>query len=165
MIPNYGTAIGSALAVAINRMRDSEAKSRIAILISDGENTAGNLDPSIAAKMAAAFGMKLYTIGVGAEGTVPYGTAVYGNTTYVETRLDETNLREIAEIGNGYFYRAQNQNALQEIFGTINKLEKVTIKETRYRDTREFYQVYLRFAVVFFLMWLFTKNSFLTNAL
>ncbi|MFC5270366.1 VWA domain-containing protein [Adhaeribacter terreus] len=165
MIPNDGTAIGSALAVAINRMRDSNAKSKIAILISDGENTAGNLDPSIAAKMASAFGMKLYTIGVGAEGTVPYGTDVFGNTTYVETRLDETNLREIAEIGNGYFYRAENQNALQEIFRTINKLEKVAIKETRYRDTREFYQVYLRFAIVFFLMWLFTKNSFLTNAL
>ena len=115
--------------------------------------------------MASAFGMKIYTIGVGAEGTVPYGTDEFGNTTYVETRLDETNLREIAEIGKGYFYRAENQNALQEIFRTINKLEKVAIKETRYRDTREFYQVYLRFAIVFFLLWLFTKNSFLTNAL
>src|SRR6478735_710991 len=73
MIPNDGTAIGSALAVAINRMRDSKAKSKVFILISDGENTAGNLDPSIAAKMAFAYGIKIYAIGMGADATVPYG--------------------------------------------------------------------------------------------
>ncbi len=165
MIPNDGTAIGSALAIAINRMRDSQAKSKVAILISDGENTAGNLDPSIAAKMAHAFGIKIYTIGIGADGTVPYGFDPFGNQTYVETRLDETNLRQIAELSDGSFYRAENQNALQEIFKNINRLEKVAIKETRYRNTQEFYQVYLRYAVVFFLLWLFTKNTFLTNAL
>src|SRR5688572_24408484 len=103
MIPNDGTAIGSALAVAINRMRDSEAKTKIAILISDGENTAGNLDPTITAKMAQAYGIKLYTIGVGADGQVPYGTDDFGRTTYVETRLDETSMREIAELGGGSF--------------------------------------------------------------
>ena len=165
MIPNDGTAIGSALAVAVNRMRDSNAKSKVAILISDGENTAGNLDPTIAAKMASAFGIKIYTIGVGADGTVPYGTDVFGNTTYVETRLDETNMREIAQIGNGSFFRAENQNALQDIFKTIDKLEKVPIKETRYRNTQEYYPVYLRFAILFFLAWMFTKNTFLSNAL
>jgi Ca-activated chloride channel family protein len=165
MIPNDGTAIGSALAVAINRMRDSNAKTKIAILISDGENTAGNLDPTITAKMAGAYGIKIYTIGVGADGAVPYDTDEFGNTRYVETRLDETTLREIAALGNGNFYRAQNKNALQDIFRTINKFEKVAIKETRYRNTQEFYFIYLRFAAVFFLLWLFTKNTFLTNAL
>jgi len=165
MIPNDGTAIGSALAVGINRMRESKAKSKVAILISDGENTAGSLDPSIAAKMAYAFGIKIYTIGIGADGTVPYGFDPFGNQTYVETRLDETNLRQIAEASEGSFYRAENQNALQQIFKNIDKLEKVAIKETRYRNTQEYYQVYLRFAIVFFLGWLFTKNTFLTNAL
>ena len=165
MIPSDGTAIGSALAVAINRMRDSNAKSKVAILVSDGENNAGNIDPSIAAKMAQAFGIRIYTIGIGADGTVPYGTDPFGNTTYVETRLDETNLREIADLGAGKFYRAENQNALQDIFNTINKFEKVAIKETRYHNTQEFYQIYLRFAILFFLAWLFTKNTFLTNAL
>ena len=165
MIPNDGTAIGSALAVAVNRMRDSKAKSKVAILISDGENTAGNLDPSIAARLAQAFGIKLYTIGIGEDGTVPYGTDPFGNTTYVETRLDESTLREIAELGGGKFYRAENQNALREIFSTINKYEKVAIKENRYHNTQEFYPVYLRFAILFFLAWLLTKSTFLTNAL
>lgn len=165
MIPNDGTAIGSALAVATNRMRESEGKSKVGILISDGENTSGNLDPSIAAKLASAYGIKLYTIGIGADGTVPYDTDEFGRTRYVQTRLDETNLREIAEIGGGRFYRAENQNALKEIFSNINSLEKVAIKETRYRNTKEFYQVYLNFAILFLLAWLFTKKTFLTNAL
>ncbi|HSI91597.1 MAG TPA: VWA domain-containing protein [Adhaeribacter sp.] len=165
MIPNDGTAIGSALAVATNRMRDSDAKSKVIILLSDGENNAGNLDPTIAAKLAFAYNIKLYTIGIGADGTVPYGKDIFGNTTYVNTRLDETNLREIADIGQGKFYRAENQRALEEIFSQIDKLEKVAIKETRYRDTKEFYDIYLRFGILFLLAWMFTKNTFLTNAL
>ena len=85
--------------------------------------------------------------------------------SYIETRLDETNLRQIAQTANGTFYRASSQNALQDIFRRINQLEKAQIKETRFRDTRDFYQVYLTWAILVLLVWLLLKNTFLSNAL
>jgi Ca-activated chloride channel family protein len=165
MIANDGTAIGSALAVAINRMRESPSKSKVCILISDGENTGGHLDPVTAAKLAYGFNIKIYTIGIGRDGMVPFQAADAPALSYIETRLDETNLRQIAQTANGNFYRASNQNALHDIFRKINQLEKAEIKETRFRDTRDFYQVYLTWAILVLLMWLFLKNTFLSNAL
>jgi len=165
IISNDGTAIGNALAVAINRMRESTAKSKVCILISDGENTGGNLDPEIAAKLAYGFNIKIYTIGIGRDGRVPYETELNGNNRYIQTRLDESNLRDIAKTANGTFYRAENKNTLQQIFRRINRLEKAEIKESHYRDTKDFYQIYLKWALVFFLVWLLLKNTFLANAL
>jgi len=165
MISNDGTAIGNALAVAINRMRESTVKSKVCILISDGENTGGNLDPEIAAKLAYGFNIKIYTIGIGRDGRVPYATEPNGTVSYIETRLDESNLRDIAKTANGTFYRAENKNTLQEIFGRINRLEKAEIKESHYRDTKDLYPIYLIWALVFFLVWLLLKNTFLANAL
>jgi Ca-activated chloride channel family protein len=165
MIANDGTAIGSALAVAINRMRESTAKSKVCILISDGENTGGHLDPLTAAKLAYGFNIKIYTIGIGRDGKVPFQEAGSPTLSFIETRLDETNLRQIARTANGTFYRASNQKALQDIFGKINLLEKAEIMETRFRDTRDFYQVYLSWAILFLLAWLLLKNTFLSNAL
>jgi Ca-activated chloride channel family protein len=89
MIPNDGTAIGTALGVATNRLRESQARSRVCILLSDGENTAGNLDPLLAARLANAFGIRIYTIGLGQDGYVPYGQDSLGRARYVQTRLDE----------------------------------------------------------------------------
>lgn len=165
MITNDGTAIGSALGVATNRMRESTASSKVCILISDGENTAGNIDPAMAAKLAYAYGIKIYTIGIGKDGIVPYGTDAFGRTQYIETELDETNLREIAKIGEGRFYRATDNQALRDIFRSINQYEKTEIKETRYRDTRDYYQVYLKWAVLFLLLFLLLKSTYLTSAL
>ena len=165
MISSDGTAIGSALAVATNRLSDSESKSKVAILISDGENTAGNLDPTTAAQLAYAFGIKLYTIGVGQDGKVLYEEDELGMPSYVETRLDEQTLRDIARIGKGEFYRATSNNALSDIMQQIDKLEKTEIKETHFKDTRDFYHVYLAWAIVFLLVWLLLKNSFMANAL
>ena len=165
MISNDGTAIGNALAVAINRMRESTVKSKVCILISDGENTGGNLDPEIAAKLAYGFNIKIYTIGIGRDGRVPYATEPNGTVNYIETRLDESNLRDIANTANGTFYRAENKNTLQEIFRRINRLEKAEIKESHYRDTKDHYPIYLIWALIFFLVWLFLKNTFLANAL
>ena len=165
MIATDGTAIGSALAVAINRMRESGAKSKVCILISDGENTGGNLDPVTAARMAYGYNIKIYTIGIGRDGQVPYQPEGSPQVSYIQTRLDETNLRQIAHTARGTFYRASHQPALQEIFRKIDTLEKAQIKETRFRDTRDFYQVYLKWAILFLLVWLLLKNTFLSNAL
>jgi Ca-activated chloride channel family protein len=165
MIPNDGTAIGNALAVAVNRMRESATKSRVCILISDGENTGGQIDPTTAAKLAYGFDIKIYTIGIGKDGLVPYETNENGKISYIQTRLDETNLREIAQTAQGNFFRAADKNTLQQIFRRINRLEKAQIKESRFRDTKDFYQVYLNWAILFFLVWLFLKNTFLANSL
>ena len=156
---------GKALAVAINRMRESPSKSKVCILISDGENTGGHLDPATAAKLAYGFNIKIYTIGIGRDGKVPFQAEGSSGLSYIETRLDETNLRQIAQTANGTFYRASSQNALQDIFRRINQLEKAQIKETRFRDTSDFYQVYLTWAIVVLLVWLLLKNTFLSNAL
>lgn len=165
MIQNDGTAIGSALAVAINRMRNSDAKSKVVILISDGENTAGSLDPGMAAQLAYAHNIKLYTIGIGKDGQVAYDVDQTGNPMYVETKLDESTLRDIARIGTGTFYRADSKDALQEIFSNIDKLEKTEVTERRFRDTKDYYQVYLKWAMLLLLCWMMLKTTFVTNVL
>ncbi|TPE45992.1 vWA domain-containing protein [Pontibacter mangrovi] len=165
MIPNDGTAIGSALAVAINRMRDSNAKSKVIILISDGENTAGSLDPKLAAQLAFGYGIKLYTIGIGKDGRVPYDVDAAGRVLYIETQMDETSLRQIAQTGEGQFYRAGSKDALQQVFQDINRLEKTEVKEKRFRDTKDYYQVYLKWALLALVVWMLLKNTFISNVL
>ena len=165
MFPSDGTAIGNALGVAINRMRESPAVSKVGVLISDGENTAGSLDPVLSAQLAHAFGIKLYTIGIGQDGRVPLDLDGQGNMQYVDTRLEEGTLREIAQIGQGQFFRATTAGALEEVFKQIDGLEKAEIQEFRFRDTKDFYQIYLKWALLFLLLWLALKNSFFSNAL
>lgn len=175
LIESRGTAIGSALAVATNRMRDVEESndgpdrqgeaSRVMVLLSDGDNTAGNLDPITAAELAHAYSIKIYSIAIGKEGKVPFGKDFFGNTRYVENSLDETTLREIAKIGEGQFYRVSNKEALEEVFELIDKYEKAEIKETRYKDTTDFYWVYLSWAIGIFLIWLILKSTFISNVL
>lgn len=165
MIESRGTAIGSALAVVTNRMRESEAKSKVGILISDGDNTAGNIDPITSAELAAAYGIKLYTIVVGKEGMVPYGKDFFGRPQMVENTVDETTMRKIAEIGTGEFFRVTDNEALVNVFKRIDQYEKAEIKENRFKDTSDFYFIYLRWAIVLFLLWLLLKSSFLSNVL
>lgn len=165
LIENGGTAIGSALAVSTNRLRESDSKSKVMILLSDGDNTAGNIDPITAAKLAQAYNIKIYTIAIGKEGKVPFGTDFFGRPRYVENTLDETTLREIAKLGSGKFYRVSDKEALQTVFDEIDQLEKAEIKETRYKDTTDYYTIYLRWALVFFAIWLFSKSTFVTNVL
>lgn len=165
MIPNEGTAIGSALAVAINRMRDSNAKTKVAILISDGENTAGSLDPNMAARLAYAHQIKVYTIGIGKDGLVPYDVDDTGKILFVETQLDEKSLREISETGEGHFFRADSRDGLQEVFQNIDKYEKTEVREKRFRDTFDYYQVYLKWALLLLVCWMLLKNTFMTNVL
>ena len=165
MIENRGTAIGSALAVVTNRMRESEAVSKVCILLSDGDNTAGNIDPITAAELASAYSIRIYTIVVGREGLVPYGKDFFGRPNMIENTVDETTMRKIAQIGGGEFFRATDNQALASVFARIDELEKAEIKETRYKDTADYYYIYLQWAASLFLLWLLLKSTFISNVL
>jgi Ca-activated chloride channel family protein len=165
MIENRGTAIGSALAVVTNRMSESQAKSKVCILLSDGDNTAGNIDPITAAELAAAYNIKTYTIVVGKEGLVPFGKDFFGRPNMIPNTVDESTMRKIASIGGGEFFRATDNQALQQVFAKIDQYEKAEIKETRFKDTSDYYFVYLQWGVAFFLLWLLLKSTFISNVL
>jgi Ca-activated chloride channel family protein len=165
MIESRGTAIGSAMAVVTNRMRESESKSKVCILLSDGDNTAGNIDPVTAAELASAYGIRIYTIVIGREGLVPYGKDFFGRPQMIENTIDETTMRKMAEIGEGEFFRASDNQALANVFSQIDQLEKAEIKETRFKDTTDYYFIYLQWAVAVFLVWLLLKSTFISNVL
>lgn len=135
-----GTAIGNALASSVNRLRKSKAKSRIVILLTDGMNNRGAIDPLTAAEMAKEYGVRVYTIGVGSRGTAPYPVRdMFGRTVYqqVEVEIDEELLRRISENTQGKYYRATDKEELKSIFEEIDKLEKTKIEslgERRYRE-------------------------------
>ncbi len=163
MIQKPGTAIGLAIGVATNRLMDSKAKSKVMILLSDGDNTAGNIDPFTAARLAAGYRSRINTIGVGRDGRVLMGTDPFGNDQFVENTMDERTLREIARIGGGKYYRASDNQGLKDIFATIDKLEKSEYKEKRYKNTSDIYPVYMHWAILVFLAWLFLKSTFVVN--
>jgi Ca-activated chloride channel family protein len=133
-------------------MRESDSKSKVVILLSDGDNTAGNIDPITAAEISHAYDIKIYTIGIGKEGRVPSGRNLFGQTVYSENTLDETTLRRIAEIGGGNFYRASENKALEDVFKLIDKFEKAEIKESRFKDTTDYYPIYLKWAILLLLL-------------
>lgn len=165
MIEKTGTAIGSAIGVVTNRMRESNSKSKVCILLSDGSNNAGNLDPIAATKLASAFGIKIYTIIVGKEGLVPYGKDIFGRTQMVENEIDESIMREIAKLSDGEFFRVTDNQALSQVFKRIDKYEKAEIKETRFKNTADYYYIYLYWAISLFLIWMLLKSTFITNVL
>jgi Ca-activated chloride channel homolog len=165
MIETKGTAIGSAMAVITNRLRESEAKTKVCILLSDGDNNAGNIDPITAAQLGAAYGVTIYTIVVGKGGRVPYGRDFFGRPMMIENVVDVTTMKQMAKIGNGEFFRATDNDALQTVFKKIDEYEKAEIKENRYRDTTDYYYIYLTWGLCFLLLWLASKSTFLTNVL
>ena len=126
-----GTAIGNGLATAINRLRESEAKSKVIILLTDGVNNRGEIAPQTAAEIAKAQGIRVYTIGVGTRGTAPYPTVdFFGNPTVVQAKvqIDEKILGEIADLTGGRYFRATDNAKLQSIYDEINQLEKSKIE-------------------------------------
>ncbi len=130
-----GTAIGDGLATSINRIKDGKAKSKSIILLTDGSNNTGNVAPMTAADIARQMGIKVYTIGIGTNGTAPYPQEnMFGRIEYVNLPvvIDETTLRNIAETTGGKYFRATGNNVLAEIFAEIDKLE------TTKMDTRDF---------------------------
>jgi len=136
-----GTAIGLAVATSANRLRASDAKSRIIILLTDGMNNRGNIDPLTAAKMAQALGIRIYTIGVGTEGRAPM--VLNGSTVWTETHIDEQTLREVADITGGKYYRATNTKELMGIYDEIGTLETTRINYNEWVEYNELYEGFI----------------------
>ncbi len=150
-----GTAVGLGLVCALNRLKDSEAKSKIIILLTDGRNNAGDISPSLAAETAKALGIKVYTIGAGTKGLAPYPVKdFFGNTVYqpVKIDLDEDTLMEIASKTGGRYFRATDTKSLRKIYAEIDKMEKTPIEETGYSEYRELFCVFLGVAFILLLM-------------
>lgn len=149
-----GTAIGMALATSANRLKDSDAKSRITILLTDGMNNRGAIDPLTAAEMAKSLDVKIYTIGAGKEG---YFTQVVDDPRYgkrkvrVKTEIDEKLLKRIAQESGGRFYRAEDEKALEEIYMEIDRLEKTEIKTKVYERYTDWFIWFLAPALLFVL--------------
>lgn len=143
-----GTAIGMGLATAVNRLKDSEAKSKVVILLTDGVNNRGSIPPVTAAQIAKQFGIRVYTVGIGTNGSARYPLQdQFGNVHYqmVPVDIDENTMTKIADITGGKYFRARNNNELMKIYEQIDKLEKVKIAVTRYHKKTE---RYLPFALV-----------------
>lgn len=141
-----GTAIGNGLATAINRLRESGAKSKVIILLTDGVNNRGQISPLMAAEIARDMGIKVYTIGVGTRGRAPYPAVdIFGNQTTVmaDVEIDEELLEEIASMTGGKYYRAVNDEALREIYAEINTLEKSKVQVTDYQTYEELFLMWV----------------------
>jgi len=142
------TAIGSGIASAANRLRgDTTAKSRVIVLLTDGDNNAGKISPATAAEAAHALGIKIYTIGAGTEGDAPFpvGTDFFGQVQYqmVHFPIDVPTLKQIADIGNGQFYRATDTATLENVYSQIDKLEKTTFELKQYRQYKDLFPWFL----------------------
>lgn len=149
---NDGTAIGDGITSAVNRLLSGQAKSKSIILLTDGTNNAGDVAPSTAAEIARQNGIKIYTIGVGTNGTInipdPYGYS----TTTIETKIDEDALRSIAKTTGGKFFRATDKKMLQDVFDEIDKLEKTELDVERYTQTDENFMPWVMLAVIAFIL-------------
>jgi len=140
-----GTAIGSAIVSSVDHLRDSEAKSKIVILLTDGVNTSGSINPLTATEAAKALGIKIYTIGAGTNGEAPYPVrTMFGTQTQmVKVEIDEKTLGEIAEKTGGKYFRATDTDSLEKIYEVINQLETTARKEKKYEDYDEWFAVAL----------------------
>lgn len=149
-----GTAIGTALANCLNRLRESEAESKIIILLTDGQNNRGEIDPLTAAQAAQAMGVKIYTIGAGTEGTAPYPVKTPFGVRYqqVEVKIDEKLLREIARATGGVYFRARDERSLREIYARIDEMEKTEIEVKEYRTYSELFLPYAAAALALLII-------------
>jgi len=149
-----GTAIGMGLANAVSRLKDSKAKSKVVILLTDGSNNRGDLSPMTAAEIAKSLGIRVYTIGVGTNKTAPYPMPVAGGVQYVNipVEIDSKTLSEIAAATDGDFYRATNTRELQQIYKEIDQLEKSKLNVKNFSKKYEAYQPYAIAAVILLLL-------------
>jgi len=140
-----GTAIGNAIANGVNRLKDSDSKSKTIILLTDGVNNAGEVDPLQAAEIAQKFGIRIYTIGVGTIGQAPYPVQTPFGIRYqmMPVELDEPLLRKVAQTTGGKYFRATNNQKLADIYGEIDKMEKTRIEITSYRNAKELFYNWL----------------------
>ncbi|NRA94202.1 MAG: VWA domain-containing protein [Psychroserpens sp.] len=158
-----GTAIGMGLATSVNRLKDSKAKSKVIILLTDGVNNSGFIDPKIASELAVEYGIKTYTIGLGTNGMAlspiainPGGSFQYGR---VQVEIDEDLLKDIAEVTGGKYFRATNNKKLEEIYDEINKLEKTEIEEFKFYNYEEKYRPLVIIAGLLLMLELLLRNT------
>lgn len=159
-----GTAIGLGLATSVSRLRDSDAKSKVVILLTDGFNTKGSIPPLTAAEIAREFGVRTYTIGVGTNGVAPFpykttfGTIAYRNE---EVKIDEPTLTKIAEMTGGKYFRATNNRSLASIYEEIDRLEKSKIEVTEYRKKNEEFFPFALIGAILLLLEFGLRNTLL----
>jgi len=157
-----GTAIGTSLLNCANRLRNSEAKSKVIILLTDGENTAGEVDPLTAAQAVKTLGIKVHTIGVGKEGNQPreIEDEIFGKRiVMVTTKIDEQTLKGIADITGGQYFRAQNPKSLAEIYSRIDKMEKTEIETNNYTRYYELFSPILWVALALLFLEIVLANT------
>lgn len=149
-----GTAIGDGLATSVSRLKESDAVSKVIILLTDGENNRGFIDPQSAAEIAKVFGLRVYTIGVGTIGTAPYPVQTPFGMQYqqVEVRIDEPLLKDIAAMTNGKYFRATNTESLKEIYHEIDQMEKSKVDITEFHRKHEEFLPYALAALVLLIL-------------
>ncbi|MBN1819699.1 MAG: VWA domain-containing protein [Prolixibacteraceae bacterium] len=164
-----GTAIGNGLATAVARLKDSEAISRVVILLTDGENNRGEVAPVTAAEIAKTYGIRVYTVGVGSRGTAPYPVQVqtaFGVQTQirdVEVKIDEETLKEISSITDGKYFRATNNQTLEEIYKEIDALEKSKIEVREFSRKSEEFLPFALAGILFLILSLLLKTTLFRN--
>lgn len=159
-----GTAIGSAIMISLERLKDSQAKSKVLILLTDGQNNQGEIQPKIAAEAAKALGIKIYTIGAGSRGVVPYPMSdPFGRTVYrnVQIDIDEQLLTEIADKTGGQYYRALDTEDLYQIYEEINQLEKTEIEMNQFYQYRELFGLFILLGLLFLGIEIVLQNTLL----
>jgi len=158
-----GTGIGVVLATAVNRIKDSKAKSRIIILLTDGVNNSGTIDPRMAADIAKEYGIKVYTIGIGTNGMAPFPYAKSPNGQFLyqnmKVEIDEKLMKEIAKTTDGKYFRATSNAKLKEIYTEINKLEKTEVEEKKFFNYDEKYQPLVWLALFLLFVEVLLKNT------
>jgi Ca-activated chloride channel family protein len=158
-----GTAIGTAIANGVNRLKDSEAKSKVIILLTDGVNNSGEIDPITAAQIAKKFGIRIYTVGVGTIGEAPYPFQTPFGKRYqmVPVEIDEKVLNEVAEITDGKYFRATDNKKLEEIYNIIDTMEKTRVEITSYRKAKELFYGWLTMGFLIVLLELILSRTYL----
>ncbi len=156
-----GTAIGLGLANAVNRIKDSKAKSKVIILLTDGSNNCGDIAPITAAEIAKTFGVRIYTIGVGTNGIVniPVPTPLGVQYQQVQSEFDAKSLKDIANLTGGKYYNATDNNKLRQIYQDIDKLEKTKISVQQYSKKEEQFYMFAMFAFVFLILEILLRNT------
>lgn len=146
-----GTAIGMGIATAVNRLKESQAESKVIILLTDGQNNSGKIDPVTAADLALSYDIKIYTIGAGTKGTAPYPVQdpIFGKRYQnVKVEIDEEMLTDIAQMTGGSYFRATDTQRLQEIYDHIDELERTEVEELIYTDYEDLYAWFLLPAIL-----------------
>lgn len=157
-----GTAIGDGLASAVSRLKDSEAISKVVILLTDGDNNAGSITPATAAEMAKLFGIRVYTIGAGTRGTAPYPVQTpFGGVQYqqVPVKINETLLQQIADETGGKYFRAESKESLQKIYDEIDKMERSKIEVNEFQRLHEEFYPFVIWGLILLVLSFLLKNT------